>query len=82
VQGGAFSVKNWQIQYQSFYNKTLGYMFIGNFKDFVAVNPGVLWQAQALQRKLMKSNLGIKYWENKMEQYRIVRQQLGIKLIE
>ena len=57
-------------------------MFVGNFKEFVAVNPGVLWQAQALQRKLMKLNLGIHYWENKMEQYRVIREKLGIKLIE
>jgi len=41
----------------------------------------VLWCAQALQRKFMEANLGVSYWERKMEQFRLIRADLGIKLV-
>ena len=62
-------------------DKKLNFFFIGNFEKFIHYNPGVLWQAQALQRKMMEANLGVSYWERKMEQFRLIRADLGIKLI-
>lgn len=64
-----------------FTDKKLNYYFIGNFEKFIHQNPGVLWQAQAMQRKFMKFNIGVAYWENKMEQFRVIRADLGIKLL-
>jgi hypothetical protein len=62
-------------------DRRLNYFFIGNFEKFLHQNPGVLWQAQALQRKLMVNSVGVKYWEDKMEQFRLIRKDLGIKLV-
>lgn len=53
-------------------------MFFNNFQSFINSNPSALWQAQLLQRKLAKVNLGAAYWDKKMEQFRLVREQLGI----
>jgi hypothetical protein len=44
-------------------------------------NPGILWKAQAIQRKFMQYNIGVSYWEKKMEQFRVIRADLGIRLI-
>jgi hypothetical protein len=62
-------------------DKKLKHQFIANFNDFVAQNPGALWQPQLLQQRLKKYNLGIQYWDKKMEQYRVIRENLGIKLL-
>lgn len=62
-------------------DKKLNFYFIGNFEKFVHLNPGVLWQAQSIQRQFMKFNIGVAYWENKMEQFRVIRADLGIKLV-
>jgi hypothetical protein len=48
---------------------------------FTTSHPGVLWQLQNLQQALMKANLGKVYWEKKMEQYRVIREKFGIKLM-
>ncbi len=62
-------------------DKRLNYFFIGSFERLIHFNPGVLWQAQALQRKMMEAALGVPYWERKMEQFRLIRADLGIKLL-
>lgn len=62
-------------------DKKLKFQFIKNFDDFINQNPGALWKPQLLQQKLKKANLGINYWEKKMEQYRLIRENLGIRLI-
>lgn len=80
-QGSPFNIKTWEIQYEKFHDKKLKYQFIKNFEDFVQKNPGSLWKPQLLQIKLMKANLGVSYWEKKVEQYRVIRENLGIKLI-
>jgi hypothetical protein len=62
-------------------DRKLNYFFIGNFEKMLHLNPGILWKAQAIQRKFMQYNVGVKYWEKKMEQFRVIRADLGIKLI-
>lgn len=62
-------------------DRRLGYLFIANFEEFLKKNPAALWQAQALQRKFMQFNIGIAYWEKKMEQFRVIREELGVKLL-
>jgi hypothetical protein len=62
-------------------DKKLKFQFIDNFELFVKRNPGALWKPQALQLKLMEFNLGKRYWDNKLEQYRVMREDLGIKLV-
>ncbi len=57
------------------------FQFIKNFEDFVEKNPGSLWKPQLLQQKLMKANLGVTYWEKKIEQYRITRENMGVRLV-
>lgn len=61
-------------------DKKLKFQFIKNFEDFVNQNPGALWQPQLLQQKLMKANIGKTYWDNKIEQYRVMRVKMDIKL--
>ncbi len=61
-----------------FADKKLKFLFISQFEQFVFRNGGVLWRPQLLQQKLMKLNIGKIYWENKMEQYRVTREQLNI----
>jgi hypothetical protein len=62
-------------------DRKLNYFFIGNFEKFLAKNPAALWKAQALQRKFEQYNLGVEYWSKKMEQFRVIRADLGIKLL-
>ena len=76
-----FNVRVWQLQYDQFYDPKLKLFFIGNFKKFLLKNPSALWQASLLQRKFMEFNLGTDYWDNKIEQYRVTREKLGIKSI-
>ena len=66
------------IQINNFLDKKLKFMFFNNFYSFITSNPSALWQAQLLQRKFAKANLGTGYWDKKMEQFRLVREQLGI----
>lgn len=80
-EGGPFNVKIWEGQYDRFHDVKLKQQFVKNFLDFVDKNPGVLWQPQKLQQQLMDRTLGRAYWAKKMEQYRVVRQGLGIKLL-
>lgn len=47
----------------------------------MASNPGILWQPQKLQHRLQETHLGKAYWSKKMEQYRVTRAELGIKLM-
>jgi hypothetical protein len=61
-------------------DKKLKLMFLAGFSSFVASNPSSLWQAQALQRVFMHHNLGHVYWESKMEQFRQMRLELGVRL--
>eukprot|EP01033_Poteriospumella_lacustris_P007676 gene7676-5518_t len=81
AEGSPFNVKQWEYQYETYHDKKLKHQFIANFNDFVAQNPGALWQPQLLQQRLKKYNLGIQYWDKKMEQYRVIRENLGIKLL-
>ena len=81
VKGSPFNVKQWEYQYDLFHDKKLKFQFIGNLSDFFSQNPGALWLPQLLQQKLKKANLGIKYWEKKMEQYRVIRANMDIKLL-
>lgn len=62
-------------------DRKLRNQFIANFSDFLHQNPGVLWVPQLLQQKLKMANLGIHYWDKKMEQYRVIRENLGVKLV-
>ena len=62
-------------------DKKLGFMFVPHLERFLHQNPGALWQPQQLQRKMMAKCLGTTYWERKMEQFRIIRKDLGIKLL-
>jgi len=62
-------------------DKKLKFQFISNFEQFTKQNPGVLWKPQALQQQLMEHNLGKRYWNDKLEQFRLVRENLGIKLM-
>ena len=64
-----------------FLDRKLNNFFIGNFEKFLHKNPGALWQAQALQKKFMQYNIGPRYWEDKMEQFRLTREDLGVRLI-
>ena len=81
AENSPFNVKVWQLQWVHFHDKKLKFMFLTHWLAFVKVNPSTLWQVQLLQRKFMQDNLGVLYWENKIEQFRIVRQDLEIKLL-
>ncbi len=65
----------------SIIDKKLKFQFIKNFEAFIHQNSGALWQPQLLQQQLMKANLGKVYWENKIEQFRVVRENMGIRLL-
>lgn len=56
-------------------------MFVKNFLDFCTNNQGVLWQPQKIQQKLILTNLGKNYWAKKAEQYRVIRENMGVKLM-
>ncbi len=75
-----FSVRVWQLQWDSFVDPKLKYMFIKNFQEFISRNPSALWTSAQLQRKLMEFNLGTLYWDNKVEQFRVMRLEMGVKL--
>eukprot|EP01038_Epipyxis_sp_PR26KG_P007474 gene7474-10187_t len=75
-----FTWKVWMHQYDRYYDKKLGNMFINDFENFLSNNPGALWQAQALQTKFMQYNLGPEYWAKKTEMFRLTRINMGLKL--
>jgi len=79
AQNSPFNVRVWKLQYEQYHDPKLKFMFLTNFQAFMTNNPSALWQATLLQRQMMKANLGVAYWENKMEQFRLIREELGIK---
>lgn len=81
AKGSPFNGRAWEIQYEQYYDQKLKYMFVPQFLEFIAANPGALWQPQLLQQRLKKANMGLNYWDKKMEQYRVIRENLGIKLM-
>jgi len=81
AEASAFNVKSWELQYEQFHDKKLKYQFVTHFEQFVKQNPGALWKPQELQQQFMEFNLGKRYWNNKLEQYRVIRENLGIKLV-
>ena len=76
-----FALLSWKLAYNDFYDKKLNHLFIKQFVEFTYNYPGVLWQPQLLQEKLRAFNLGKAYWAEKMEQYRVIREDMGIKLL-
>jgi len=80
AEGSGRSARVWQLQWDNFCDIKLGALFVTGFENFVKSNPSSLWQAQDLQRRLMKINIGEEYWDNKMEQFRVLRKEIGVKL--
>ena len=70
-------MKSW-INYM---NPQLKAIFLPEFDAFVLENPGVLWWAQLLQDKIKKKNLGVVYWDNKVQQFMKARADIGVILI-
>ena len=56
-------------------------LFLDGFELMCLKNQPMLWQAQSLQRTFMKFNLGDGYWDMKMNQFKLVREEMGIKLV-
>lgn len=80
AEGSGRSSRVWQLQWDNYSDPRLNTMFPGGFERFVLSNPSTLWQAQDLQRRLMSINIGEVYWDNKIEQFRVMRKEIGVKL--
>ena len=81
AENSPFNMRVWQLQWTQFHDPKLNAMFIKHFLEFTAANNSLLWQMQVLQRRLMQDNLGVKYWEAKIEQFRVLREGLQLKLL-
>eukprot|EP01035_Chromulina_nebulosa_P022004 gene22004-28486_t len=81
AEGGLQNPISWQAQFKNFQHKQLGYFFLEDFEKFVLKNPTTIFRAQELQRFFMRLNLGEAYWEKKMNQFRIIREDMGILLV-
>lgn len=52
------------------------------YMKFVDHNRSVLWAIEDIQQVLRGANLGIEYWVKKIEQFRVVRLEEGLRLID
>lgn len=55
-------------------------MRLEGFQEFVRLQPRVLWDVLNLQKEIKRLNFGESYWEKKSEWFRIIRQEIGVKL--
>lgn len=66
-------------QYDRYYDPQLKGVLFTSFEQFVLANPIMLWGIQFIQITFRKHNLGDAWWFRKMEQFRLVRKELGIQ---
>jgi hypothetical protein len=57
-------------------------MFFKDFQAFIDANPYCLWSVQRMQHEMMRVNLGVEYWTKKIEQYRVMRKEIGVELLK
>jgi hypothetical protein len=66
-------------QYDTYYDSQLKGILFTSFEKFLGANPIMLWGIQKIQLAFRKHNLGDPWWFRKLEQFRLVRKELGIK---
>lgn len=75
------NVLKWQLQYDKFKDRKLDSLFYTGFEKFTDVYRGVMWKVEEMQKFIRIKNLGVAYWDNKADQFKIARKTLGVKLI-
>jgi hypothetical protein len=73
--------KLWKKQWETYMNPSLKAIFLDEFLIFVDVNPSVLWQTQLLQKKIMEKNLGVKWWNDRVDDFMYMREQIGVVML-
>ena len=53
---------------------------LDGFQDFVKLHPRVMWETYTLHRAFRIFHFGETFWERKSEQFRFVREEMGLKL--
>ena len=69
-------------QYDNYYDNQLKGVLFTSFEKFLAANPIMLWGIQNIQITFREHNLGDAWWFRKLEQFRLVRKELGIKQLK
>ena len=81
TEGTESNVRLWQLQYKHFSDPKLGYMFYNHFEAFGTNYNMVMFQVERLHELLQSKNLGQLFWDRKREQYKVIREDLGVKLV-
>ena len=81
LEGGHNTNTLFDMQYDDFYDRRLNGVLYTSFERFVRCNPVLLWVPQKMQEAFRKHNLGREFWDRKMEQFRLVRKELGVELL-
>ncbi len=75
-----YNMKLWRKQFEQFSDMSQLYVKLDGFMDFTTQHPRVLWEAMLLQRLFKIYNFGERYWERKMEKFRLVREEMNLKI--
>ena len=75
------NAKKWMLAWPDFMNKALGAIFLPEYEAFTDENPSTLWMIQLLQKRIMEKNLGVAYWNNKVEQFMDMRKEIGVTMV-
>ena len=73
--------KVWMLAWPNFMNPALNAIFLPEYEAFTDENPSTLWMVQLLQKKIMEKNLGRSYWDDKVEQFMLMRKDIGVIMV-
>ena len=65
-------------QYDEYMSKKLKGVLFTSFQKFCKSNPILVWGAMYIQEGFRNQCLGRPFWDKKMEQFRLVRKELGL----
>ena len=71
-----------QLLFKEYANMKLKVMFYGNFEKFIEEHPRLMWMSHQLQQAIRHKHLGESFWLKKMQQFKFIRQELGIEIID
>ena len=80
-EGTMRNPKVWMREWPKFMNPALKSIFLPEYEQFTNENTSTLWQIQKLKKKLMEKNLGVNYWDKKVEQYQEIRKEIGVVMV-
>ena len=78
LEGTHYEKTLYAMQYDDFVDRRLNGVLFTVFERFVKCNPVLLWSSQRMQEVFRKYTLGRPFLDKKMEQFRLVRKEMGV----